>query len=85
MNEEEIINEILEFIGVSSIQELGTQDVFKAIENNFVSYNDAICFGLIDDETVIEEIGTEKAIAEGILTETEAIQWEKETQELKRD
>ena len=83
--EEGILTEIISSLGLKSEEELFSSNGygFKAVEKGLINYEKAISLGLVETEDVIDKIGIEKAIAEGVLTEAEAIQWQQETNILK--
>lgn len=84
---EVLLEDVLEEFEVASEEELlnnyGYNDFKKKVEEGLFSYDELICLGLLDEETVVAEIGYTEAIAEGVLTEAEAEQWKKEDQLLK--
>ncbi len=85
MDYEETTAEIISVLGLSSEEELLGSLCYglKAVDKGLVDYEEAISLGLLEAEDVVERIGVEKAVAEGVLTEAEAVQWKKETEELK--
>lgn len=85
MQEEEIITEIVDSLGLASEEELTSTmaNCFKAVDEGLIEYDEAISIGLLEAEDVVEKIGLEKAVAEDVLTEDEAEQWKKEEQQLK--
>ena len=79
------ITEIINSLGLTSEEELFSSNGygFKAVEKGLVNYEEAIALGLIEEEDVIDKIGIDKAITEGILTKAEAEIWELESNSLK--
>lgn len=82
-SEEEQIKEIANNMGVT-VDELHSSSsiVIEAVASCLISYDEAICLGLLDEEQVVDLIGIENAIEENILTEEEAERWELESNSL---
>ena len=84
MQEEEIITEIVDSLGLASEEELTSTmaNCLKAVDEGLIEYDEAISIGLLEAEDVVEKIGLEKAVAEDVLTEDEAEQWKLESNSL---
>ena len=82
--EEELKTDILTTFGITEEELYSSVEYgYRAVEEGLISYDGAINLDLLPEEDVIEKIGIEKAIAEGILSKAEAIQWQKDTDNLK--
>ena len=82
---EEVITEIIDSLGLKTEEELFSSNGygFKAVEKGLIDYEGAVGLGLIEVEDVIDKIGIEKAITEGILSKADAVKWQQETNILK--
>lgn len=74
---------VLEEFEVDSHEELlnkyGTKDFYKKAKEGVFSYNELISLGYLELEDVIETLGTEKALSEGIISKKEAEDYKKLT------
>ena len=73
---EELLEKVLEEFEVESEEELlnnyGTKDFYKKAKEGALSYDELICLGYLESEDVIETLGIEKALSEGIISKEEA-------------
>ena len=80
---EELEKAVLEEFEVDSHEELlnkyGTKDFYKKVKEGVFSYNELISLGYLELEDVIETLGTEKALSEGIISKKEAEDYKKLT------
>lgn len=81
---EELLNNVLEeFPDVNSEEELlnkyGTKDFYKKAKEGVLDFDELICLGYLEDVDVIETLGVEKALNEGIISKEEAKQYEEES------
>ena len=80
---EELEKAVLEEFEVASHEELlnkyGTKDFYKKAKEGVFSYNELISLGYLELEDVIETLGTEKALSEGIISKAEAEDYKKLT------
>lgn len=77
--EEELKTGILNRFGITEEELFSSVEYgYRAFEEGLISYDKAINLGLLPEKDVIEKIGVEKAITEGVLSKAEAIKWQKE-------
>lgn len=73
---EELLKDVLEEFEVASEEDLlntyGTADFYNKAKEGALSYDNLICLGYLDVEDVVETLGTEKALSEGIISKEEA-------------
>ena len=73
---EELLEKVLEEFEVESEEDLlntyGTKDFYKKAKEGALSYDNLICLGYLEAEDVVETLGTEKALSEGIISKEEA-------------
>lgn len=73
---EGLLEDVLEEFEVESEEELlnnyGTKDFYKKAKEGALDFDELICLGYLEAEDVIETIGTEKALSEGIISKEEA-------------
>lgn len=78
---EGLLNNVLEEFEATSEEELlnnyGMKDFYNKVKEGIFSYDELISLGYLDVEDVIETIGTEKALSEGIISKEEAERVEK--------
>ena len=81
----DVIADICDALDLSSDEELyhDRSNQLKAIDNGLISYDEAVCLGLMDTEDVVDTIGLDEAVSNGVLTKAEAKQWERESAILK--
>ena len=76
----ELLESVLAEFEVDSHEELlnkyGTKDFYKKVKEGVFSYSELICLGYLDVEDVIETLGVEKTLSEGIISKEEAKQVE---------
>ena len=72
----ELLESVLAEFEVDSHEELlnkyGTKDFYKKVKEGVFSYSELIFLGYLEVEDVIETLGTEKALSEGIISKAEA-------------
>ena len=73
---EELVKAVLEEFEVESEEELlnnyGTKDFYKKAKEGVLNFDELICLGYLEAEDVIETLGTEKALSEGVISKEEA-------------
>ena len=73
---EELVEKVLEEFEVESEEELlnnyNTKDFYKKAKEGALDFDELICLGYLKAEDVIETLGTEKALSEGIISKEEA-------------
>lgn len=73
---EMLLTGVLEEFEVESEEELlnnyGTKDFYKKAKEGVFSYDELICLGYLEAEDVIETLGIEKALSEGVISKEEA-------------
>ena len=74
---------VLEEFEVASHEELlnkyGTKDFYKKAKEGALDFDELICLGYLELEDVVETLGTEKALSEGIISKEEAEDYKKLT------
>ena len=72
----ELLNNVLEEFEVNSEEELlnkyGMKDFYTKVKEGTFSYDELISLGYLDVEDVVETIGVEKALSEGVISKEEA-------------
>ena len=73
---EDLVKNVLDEFEVESEEELlnnyGTKDFYKKAKEGVLDFDELICLGYLEAEDVIETLGTEKALSEGIISKEEA-------------
>lgn len=71
-----LVDEVLEEFEVNSEEELlnnyGTKDFYKKAKEGALTYEELVCLDYLDFIDVIETIGIEKALDEGVISKEEA-------------
>ena len=73
---EELLKNVLEEFEVASEEELlnnyGMKDFYNKVKEGTFTYEELISLGYLDVEDVVETIGVEKALSEGVISKEEA-------------